>query len=63
VLDAVSELDANSTNYLTLSLRDRRTDLIAAAYDLGIGNFPNSPVNLEHIFRLEGGRIASLEIR
>jgi len=27
------------------------------------GNFPNSPVTLEHIFRLEGGKIASLEIR
>jgi hypothetical protein len=30
---------------------------------LGIGNSPNSPVNLEHIFRLEGDKIASLEIR
>jgi hypothetical protein len=27
------------------------------------GNFPGSPVNLEHIFRLEGDKIASLEIR
>jgi len=27
------------------------------------GSFPNSPVNLEHIFGLRGGRIASLEIR
>ena len=27
------------------------------------GNFPNSPVTLEHIFALEGGKIASLEIR
>jgi hypothetical protein len=27
------------------------------------GNFPNSPVNLEHIFRVEGDKIASLEIR
>ena len=26
------------------------------------GNFPNSPVNLEHIFQLRGGKIASLEI-
>lgn len=26
------------------------------------GNFPNSPVNLEHIFGLEGEKIASLEI-
>ena len=27
------------------------------------GNFPGSPVNLEHIFRLQGDKIASLEIR
>jgi hypothetical protein len=27
------------------------------------GNFPNSPVTLEHIFRLDGDKIASLEIR
>ena len=26
------------------------------------GNFPNSPVTLEHIFGLEGEKIASLEI-
>lgn len=27
------------------------------------GNFPNSPITLAHIFALEGGKIASLEIR
>lgn len=27
------------------------------------GNFPGSPVNLDHIFGIEGDRIASLEIR
>ena len=27
------------------------------------GNFPGSPINLEHIFEIEGGRIVSLEIR
>jgi len=27
------------------------------------GDFPGSPVNLEHIFRLQGDKIASLEIR
>ncbi len=27
------------------------------------GNFPNSPVNLDHIFGIEGDRISSLEIR
>jgi len=27
------------------------------------GDFPNSPIELNHIFRLEGDKIASLEIR
>ena len=27
------------------------------------GDFPNSPLDLDHIFRLEGDKIASLEIR
>jgi hypothetical protein len=27
------------------------------------GDFPNSPLNLEHIFELEGEKITSLEIR
>ena len=27
------------------------------------GNFPNSPLDLQHVFAVEGGRIASLEIR
>jgi hypothetical protein len=27
------------------------------------GNFPGSPINLEHIFEIECGRIVSLEIR
>jgi hypothetical protein len=27
------------------------------------GNFPNSPVKLNHIFRIEDDRISSLEIR
>ena len=27
------------------------------------GDFPGSPVNLDHIFEIEGDRIASLEIR
>jgi hypothetical protein len=27
------------------------------------GDFPGSPVTLDHVFRLEGDRIASLEIR
>jgi len=27
------------------------------------GDFPGSPVTLDHIFRLKGNKIASLEIR
>jgi hypothetical protein len=27
------------------------------------GDFPNSPLNLEHIFRLQGDQISSLDIR
>src|SRR5258705_4101422 len=27
------------------------------------GNFPNSPIQLDHIFEIEGNRIVSLEIR
>jgi hypothetical protein len=26
------------------------------------GDFPNSPIELDHIFRLDGDKIASLEI-
>jgi len=39
--------------------RDGRTVVIGKVS----GNFPNSPLNLEHIFELEGGKIALLEIR
>jgi len=39
--------------------RDGRIVVIATVS----GNFPNSPLNLEHIFLLEGDKIASLEIR
>jgi hypothetical protein len=27
------------------------------------GDFPGSPINLEHVFKIEGSRIVSLEIR
>jgi len=39
--------------------RDGKTVVVAKVS----GNFSNSPVNLEHIFGLASGRIASLEIR
>lgn len=39
--------------------RDGKTVVIARVS----GNFPGSPVNLEHIFGLAGDKIASLEIR
>jgi hypothetical protein len=39
--------------------RDGKTVVIAKV----AGNFPNSPVTLEHIFAIEGDRISSLEIR
>jgi hypothetical protein len=39
--------------------RGGRTVVIATV----AGDFPGSPVNLEHIFGLRGGKIASLEIR
>jgi ketosteroid isomerase-like protein len=39
--------------------RDGRTVVTAKV----AGNFPNSPVKLNHIFRIEDDRISSLEIR
>jgi ketosteroid isomerase-like protein len=39
--------------------RDGKTVVVAKV----AGNFPNSPVNLDHIFEIEGDRISSLEIR
>ncbi|MCC7250543.1 MAG: hypothetical protein IT540_01565 [Hyphomicrobium sp.] len=27
------------------------------------GNFPGSPINLDHIFKIEGDRIVALEIK
>ena len=39
--------------------RDGRTIVTAKVS----GNFPNSPLNLEHIFVVEDGKIAFLEIR
>lgn len=39
--------------------RDGKTVVVAKVS----GNFPGSPLQLEHIFQLDGSRIASLEIR
>ena len=44
---------------LSVSTRDGKVVVIGKV----TGNFPGSPINLEHVFEIEGGRIASLEIR
>lgn len=44
---------------LTVSTRDGKVVVTGKVS----GNFPGSPINLEHIFEIEGGRIVSLEIR
>jgi SnoaL-like domain len=44
---------------LAVSTRDGRVVVTGKVS----GDFPGSPVNLEHIFEIEDGRIVSLEIR
>ena len=44
---------------LEVSHRDGLTIVTARV----TGRFPKSPVDLQHVFVVEGGRIASLEIR
>lgn len=44
---------------IEVASRDGSTVVVARV----AGNFPNSPLDLEHVFTIEGGRIASLEIR
>jgi hypothetical protein len=44
-----------------LSVADRDGTTIVAG--TVAGDFPGSPITLDHIFRLEGDKIASLEIR
>jgi hypothetical protein len=44
---------------IAIAKRDGKTVVTARVS----GNFPNSPVNLDHIFEIEDDRIASLEIR
>jgi hypothetical protein len=42
-----------------LSSRDGKTIVVARV----AGNFPNRPLDLEHVFTFEGGKISSQEIR
>ena len=44
---------------LAVSQRDGFTVVTARV----AGKFPNSPLELQHVFAVDGGRIASLEIR
>ena len=44
---------------LSVAERDGATVVVGRV----AGDFPGSPVDLEHVFRLDGGKIASLEIR
>ena len=44
---------------LNVTARDGATVVVARV----AGDFPGSPVDLEHLFRLDGETIASLEIR
>ncbi len=44
---------------IEIKSRDGKTVVVARV----AGNFPNSPLNLEHVFTMEGERIAALEIR
>ena len=49
----------HSVEPLSVTDRDGRTVVTARVS----GNFPGSPVNLDHVFELDGDRIVSLEIR
>jgi ketosteroid isomerase-like protein len=44
---------------IEVSSREGKTVVLARV----AGNFPNSPLDLEHVFTIEGGKISSLEIR
>jgi ketosteroid isomerase-like protein len=44
---------------IEVSTRDGQTVVLARV----AGNFPNSPLDLEHVFTIDGGKISSLEIR
>ena len=49
----------NTVTPIRSTLRDGATIVVGRV----AGDFPNSPIELNHIFRLEGDKIASLEIR
>jgi ketosteroid isomerase-like protein len=44
---------------IEVSRREGKTIVLARVS----GNFPNSPLDLEHVFTIESGKISSLEIR
>lgn len=49
----------HSVEPLQIAKRDGKTVVSAKV----TGNFPNSPVNLDHVFEIVGDKISSLEIR
>ncbi len=49
----------HSVEPLQIAKRDGKTVVSAKV----AGNFPNSPVSLDHVFEIVGDRISSLEIR
>ena len=49
----------HSAEPLAVSSRGGRTVVTARV----AGNFPNSPLELQHVFAVEGGKIVSLEIQ
>ena len=49
----------HSVEPLAVSTRDEKVVVTGRVS----GNFPGSPITLDHIFEIEGGKIVSLEIR
>jgi hypothetical protein len=49
----------HSVEALAISTRDGKVVVTGRVS----GNFPGSPITLDHIFEIEGGKIVSLEIR
>jgi hypothetical protein len=49
----------HSVEPLAVSMRDGKVVVTGKVS----GNFPGSPITLDHIFEIEGGKILSLEIR